>query len=181
MPDKINRNDTAIIWLNQAGKEKTASDKAQIEAFMRSGTPLIIADLRGMGETAEKPETNEWKYYNREYHNAIISLHIGRPLPGQRVEDILTILKYLSENTGTNRLPVRIYATGAAAPSAIYAAALSEHIVEVDISSSIRTYFEILEKPMEQDWYSYVIPGVLKYFDLTDIIRKIPVNVVYNK
>jgi len=162
------------VWLNEKGKSEVARDNEQLIGNVRSGNPVIIADLRGMGETAERPEANEWKYYNREYHNAMLSIHIGRPLPGQRTDDILTILKYISDQPGMTDRPVKIIATGAAVQPALYAGILNTEIVSVEAYTTIKSYFEILERPMDKDWYSYVIPGVLGYFDIPDIEKMRP-------
>jgi cephalosporin-C deacetylase-like acetyl esterase len=179
-PDKTNGNDTIIIWLNEAGKNEIASRNELLLPLITAGNSVILADLRGMGETAEKAEANDWKYYNREYNNAMLGLHIGKPLPGQRTEDIHTILKYISGLPGKINTPVKIIATGAAAPSALYAAVLWNEIQTVEGSSTIKSYFEILENPMEKDWYSYVIPGVLRCFDLKDIAALRPdLKVIY--
>jgi len=174
IPESVRSNDTVIVWLNEKGKSEVARDNEQLIGNVRSGNPVIIADLRGMGETAERPEANEWKYYNREYHNAMLSIHIGRPLPGQRTDDILTILKYISDQPGMTDRPVKIIATGAAVQPALYAGILNTEIVSVEAYTTIKSYFEILERPMDKDWYSYVIPGVLGYFDIPDIEKMRP-------
>jgi len=180
LPDKPGKNDTVIIRFDEEGKNKRASDESYILKQMKSGNHLILADLRGMGEMAENAGANEWKYYNREYHNAIISLHIGRPLPGQRVTDILSVIRFLSTDAVTTERAVRIEANGAAANPAIFAAFLLPQNIEIVASSTVKSFFEILENPMEKDWYSYVIPGLLKYFDIPDLIRVRPdLNITY--
>jgi len=181
IPELITPEDTLVIWLNESGKSSIASDSLNILPQMRAGNPVILADLRGMGETAENPEANEWKYYNREYHNAIIALHIGQPLPGQRTGDVFTILEFVRGTGLISELPVKIIASGSAGPVAIYASVLDPRISEIEVTHSIRSYFEILDSPMERDWYSYVIPDILKYFDLPDLLKLRPETVVTYK
>ena len=107
LPDKFDKNDTIIIWLNEAGKSEIASKEDMVLARIKSGNPLILADLRGMGvKRLRNQGPNEAKYYNREYHNAMLSLHIGKPLPGQRVEDILTIIRFINGESELSRMPV---------------------------------------------------------------------------
>jgi len=63
---------------------------------------------------------------------------------------------------------------------ALFAAVLTNKNISIEASSTIRSYFEILEEPMEKDWYSYVIPGILRYFDLSDLVKIRPeLNVTY--
>jgi hypothetical protein len=169
IPTHMAGNDTVVVWLDEKGKNEISRDNAVLLSSIRDGNPVILADLRGMGETAEKPEANEWKYYNREYHNAMLAIHIGRPLPGQRTDDILTILQYTTGKPGMSGRPVKIIASGAAVQPALFAAALNQSIISVEASSTIKSYVEILERPMEKDWYSYVVPGILEYFDIPDL------------
>ena len=136
---------------------------------MRQGDMLMLADLRGMGETCEREDANDWKYYNREYHNAMISLHLGKPIVGQRITDLLTLIDFLDHQDSGEDLPVHLFSSGATGPVAIYGALLRPQVKSVRVSNSIQSYLDILNHPMEVDWYSYVIPNVLAYFDLPDL------------
>jgi hypothetical protein len=138
---------------------------------MQQGDLLLLADLRGMGETREAEEANAWKFYNREYHNAMTSIHLGKNLVGQRVTDLLTLVDFAASFDSGKDAPVDLYASGANAPVAIYAALFRPQIQSIQASNSIQTYFEVLNHPMEVDWYSYVIPHVLAYFDLPDLLK----------
>jgi hypothetical protein len=122
-----------------------------------------------MGETAEKPGANDPKYYNSEYHNAILSLHIGRPLPGQRVRDIITLLDFISSSGTVKNRPVKVIASGPAATAALLTAVIDTRISALELSDTIRSFSEIAEKPMEKELYSYVVPGILRFFDLPDL------------
>jgi len=174
-------SDTAIIWIDPENKSRIALCDSLIAPYLNGGMPVIVADLRGMGEMAEKSEDNDPKYYNREYNNAMLSIHNGRPLPGQRTEDILALVEFMCPEGITGEKCVKIIAGGAAAPSAYFAAALDKRIMALESYSTIESYIEILEQPTEKDWYSYVIPGVLKYFDLSDVKSMRPDLPVINR
>jgi hypothetical protein len=66
---------------------------------LTEGKILLLADLRGLGETTDPAFYTDAKYWNREYRNAMISMHIGRPIMGQRVVDILTLLDFCFINS----------------------------------------------------------------------------------
>ena len=167
--EKITDNDTVLLILSDKGKKDAFDNLLKTPASLHPGNTIVMADLRGMGETAEKPGADDPKYYNSEYTNAMLAIHIGRPLPCQRAEDVLTVLKYISQQPEMRGRPIKISATGAAVQPALFAALFSPEVVSVDASSTINSWFEILKKPTEKDWYSYVIPGILNYFDLPDI------------
>lgn len=158
-----------IIYIMEEGKSFLADRDSLIESHMRQGDMLILADLRGMGETGEDEDANDWKYYNQEYNNAMISLHLGKPIVGQRVTDLLTLIDFSDQFEFGEDIPVQIISSGAAGPVAIYAALFRSQVTSVRVSNSIQSYIDILNHPLEMDWYSYVVPDVLRYFDLKDL------------
>ncbi len=171
LPETFSPEGRCAVYVYEEGKASLAKNDSLIMQHMHHGDLLVLADLRGMGETQEDEQDNEWKYYNKEFHNAIVSLHIGKPIVGQRVTDLFTLLDFLSAGGDDQNFPVDVYASGAAGPVALYAALFRDQIESVQVLNSIQSYYEILEKPTELDWYSYVIPGVLNYFDLQDLLN----------
>ena len=159
----------AVIYIMEEGKSSLEVNDTLIASYMRQGDMLMLADLRGMGETCEREDANDWKFYNREYHNAMISLHLGKPIVGQRITDLLTLIDFLDHQDSGEDLPVHLFSSGATGPVAIYGALLRPQVKSVRVSNSIQSYLDILNHPMEVDWYSYVIPNVLAYFDLPDL------------
>ena len=167
-PGKIKK---VIVWFNEAGKNKIADSASLINDYLQQQAAVVLADLRGMGETEDRAELNDPKYYNREYRNAMLALHIGRPLIGQRLIDVQTTLEFIEENEQLRNLQVEVNASGIAALPAIYAALLNDKIGHLNLYGLIRSFRNILENPAGKNWYSYVIPAVVKYYDLPDILQ----------
>lgn len=165
-----NSVDTVVVILSDRGKAEAAADTEMIRSVTGKGQMVIIADLRGIGETSEKEEANEWKYYNREYHNAMLGIHTGRPLPGQRTDDIRTIAMMVTEDKRCTDAVIKLKADGACAFPAIYSSCLIPSVKVIEVVSPVRSYYDILEKPLERDWFSYVVPGVLRYFDIPGLL-----------
>ena len=127
------------------------SEYANFAAALTEGKILLLADLRGLGETTDPAFYTDAKYWNREYRNAMISMHIGRPIMGQRVVDILTLLDFCSEHELLKGHPVKVFANGIYGPAVIHAAYLDERINSVEITHSVKTWKEYIEKPMQWD------------------------------
>jgi len=160
-----------IIWLNEAGKNKIGDSTALINEYLKQGAAVLIADTRGTGETTDKPELNDPKYFNKEYRNAMLGLHVGKPLVGQRVADILMLMHYIELIKDLSQLPVELNASGVNTLPAIHAALLDGRITSLNLYGGISTFKTILDKPAEKNWYSYVIPGVLNYYDIPDLVN----------
>lgn len=89
---------------------------------------MLLADLRGLGETTDPAAFNDPNYYNQEYHDALLALHLGRPLLAQRVLDVSTLLAFIRNESRLWQLPLLLRADGRAALVALHAAVLSPRV-----------------------------------------------------
>lgn len=171
MPSRANADSPVELRLQEEGKGTYLSEYTNITAALTEGKILLLADLRGLGETTDPVFYTDAKYWNREYRNAMISMHIGRPVMGQRVVDIFTLLDFCSEHEFLRGHSIQVFANGIYGPAVIHAAYLDERINGAEITHSVKTWKEYIEKPMQWDMYSNVLYGVLKYYDLPDLIE----------
>lgn len=177
-PQKQFTSHKLVIGLSQKGKQAILNNDSLIKAHRRNNDIMLLADLRGMGETADPSAKNPKKYYNHEYRVAMLSLFIGKPLPGQRTQDILTLIDYCKFKSRLKNLSIEIVASGAAAEAALFAAALDERITHIQLYQTLRSFYKYLKHPLAKDQYSYTVPGVLKFYDLPDLVKFIGENKV---
>jgi hypothetical protein len=159
-----------IVWLPDQGKAALVDSASLLAGYLRERVAILLVDLRGLGETTDPASFNDPKYYNREYRPALLALHLGRPLLGQRVEDVFTVLSFISHDERFRTLPVDVYATGRAAPVALHAAVLTPQISRVELADLPGSFVQVLAHPTTKDWYSLVLPKVLHYYDLPDLV-----------
>ena len=186
-----------VLWLPDQGMATVLRDSAaRLAAYQRQGTAVLLADLRGLGETADLAAFNDPKYYNQEYRPTQLALHLGHPLLAQRVADVQTLLGFLRNDGRLQALPILLRADGRAALVALHAAILSpmaakkphsmsndtppppgaapawaSQIEQVQVSGGPPSFQYFLENPMVKDAYSEVLPGVLRYYDVLDLRR----------
>lgn len=170
IPDNLSDRSSVEIRLSDRGKAALLADTDRRDA-VSDGTILVWADLCGMGESADPAEFNLLKYWNREYRLSATALHTGRPLPGQRVADVLTLLDFCETDLRLQGRPLRIVADGVCGPVAAHAAVLDDRIAAATLTRSLRSWRSYLENPMQYDMLSNVIPGVLRCYDLPDLVR----------
>lgn len=171
-PETVSQKGEVVIYLNESGKDEILNDEATLSNYVNQGDIVVAADLRGYGETIDPESLNDTKYWNGEYRNTMISLHIGKTIVGQRVTDILSLVDFASSDPRLAGHPIQLKANGTYGPVAVHAAFLDKRIDQTEISRSIKTYFEFLQNPMQREVYTNVIPGVLNYYDLKDLIEK---------
>jgi dienelactone hydrolase len=185
-----------VLWLPDAGMATVLRDSAaRLAAYQRQGAAVLLADLRGLGETTDPSAPLDPKYYNREYRPALLALHTGTPLLGQRLGDIGALLLFIRHYDALGTLPLLLRADGRAALVALHAAVLSPRVSkapltlpaaqplphpapalrlqvdQVQVSGGPPSFQYFLENPTAQDAYSQVLPGVLRAYDVPDLRR----------
>ena len=168
-----------VIWLNEDGKNKIADSGSLIQSYLKNNCVVIVADIRGIGETEDKAEFNDPKYFNKEYRNTMLALHIGRSLVGQRTNDVLAILQFIQSNDELTKLPIELNATGISTLPALQASVFDKTIMQLNLFKSIHSFKDTLSYPIEKNWYSWIIPNVLKYYDVNDLIELSNAKVVF--
>lgn len=166
-----------MIWCTDEGKSKLVNNDTVLTLLSQQNL-VILCDVRGTGETADKAIYNDPKYYNREYRNAMLALHNGRSLVGQRATDILTLIDRIKSTGSLAGLPVTLKASGIVTLPALHAALMEPSIQNLDLSGGIRSWKEVLDHPAYRDWYSYVIPGALQFYDLPDLVKWLSPRIV---
>jgi dienelactone hydrolase len=160
-----------VIWLG--------AEKEEIERYGKQSTDfVVVADVRGTGETMDKAALNDPKYFSQDYRNAVLALHMGKPLVGQRTTDIINLINFVKSDPKLAHLPIEINAIGLIGIDALHAAFLNPKISKVNITKCISSYQEILKQPLAKDRYGAVIPNVLSYYDLPDLVNWIGENKV---
>jgi hypothetical protein len=193
-----------VIWLPDQGMAAVLRDSAaRLATYQRQGKAVLLADLRGLGETADLAAFNDPKYYNQEYRPALLALHLNRPLLAQRVLDISSLLTFIRNESRLWTLPVLLRADGRAAPVALHAALLSPLVVkhpvtdatdqattpstprgrvpqieQVQVSGGPSSFSYFLENPATKDAYSSALPGVLNYYDIPDLRKALGARLV---
>ncbi len=157
------------IHLSDAGKGSVLAE-ADRRDFFSDGTVHVYADLRGFGETSDIFEYNLSKYWNCQYRSTVTALHAGRPLIGQRVQDLHTILNFCAADEQLKGRPITIEADGLNAVVVMHAAVLDDRIASAKLTRTLKTWRSYILQPLQRDMMSNVIPGVLHYYDIPDLL-----------
>ena len=178
IPDAATPSSKIEIHLCEQGKAWYLGEIDRRDAIS-DGTIIIAADCRGIGETADPYSLNLLKYWNKEYRIAASSLHIGRPLLGQRVTDILTLLDFCEQKEYLKNRKIEVVADGVYGPVVTHAAILSPRISKARLTRCIRSWQSYLENPLQHDMLPNVLFGVLKDYDLPDLVKLSNGRIVY--
>jgi dienelactone hydrolase len=161
-----------VLWLPGQGTATVLRDSAaRLATYQRQGTAVLLADLRGLGETTDPSTFNDPKYYNQEYRDALLALHLGRPLLAQRVADVATLASYVADQARLRPFSVSVRADGRAALPVLYAALLLPRLDHVQVSGGPPSFQYFLKNPAAKDAYSEVLLNVLRIYDIPGLRR----------
>jgi cephalosporin-C deacetylase-like acetyl esterase len=160
-----------VIYLHDEGKAADAGPGGEIEKLVAEGRSVLAVDLRGWGETAPgKPAANRPGSFGVDSKEFFLGVHLNRPLLGQRVYDVLSIVASLASE---KEQQFELIGIGAAGPVALHAAAMETRIAATTARRSIASWTSVAMTPLTVNQLANVVPGVLKHYDLPEVAAAI--------
>jgi hypothetical protein len=137
-----------------------------------------MVDPRGMGKTTPTSGRPNERHspFGSDWKEAYIALHIARPLLGQRVADLLSILEGLAaESADRKENGFHVIAVGAAGPVLLHTALLDERglIKQITLQGSLISWADVIERGVSRDQMASAVPGVLQVYDLPDLSARL--------
>jgi len=156
------------IYVDGRGKATDAGAGGPIQQRLLAGHDVLSIDVRGWGEMAEPPSSIV--YAEGDHVAAMLSLHLGEPLLGQRVVDVLTALDFLVEQQQVEVNRIHLVGIQRAGPVVLHAAALKNRLGSVTVRDSILDWEAgVIGRPLDMSSISHVVPGALLKYDLPDL------------
>ena len=138
---------------------------------LAAGVPVMVAELRGFGETGKNLAGRQYGFYgcpDMDETLAVMCGWLGRSLVGDRTGDALIAAKELSRLTGAER--VRLYAEGRAVIPAVHAAYLSEGLVLSLVTAREPSGWRAIVSDEKIDCrFADLVFGALKRYDWTQL------------
>lgn len=156
-----------VLYLNHKGKRAEANADGELERLVKSGRTILAVDLRGLGELSQDIAKGWGAAFGADVKEAFLAMHINRPLLGQRVYDLLSLVK--SQTAAGQSPAIDIIATGSLGPVAQHAAAFDAAIKNVTLRDSLPSWASVAKTPISHQQLTNVVPGVLRVYDLPDL------------
>ena len=162
---EVSKPEAVIVYLHYLGK-RTEID-GELERLVKAGRTILAVDVRGIGELSTGPAKGWSEAFGPDVREAFLGMHINRPLLGQRVYDVLSVVK--QQTTASPQTGIELIATGALGPVAQHAAVLDASIKTVTLRDSLESWSVVAKKGVSQGQLGNVVPGVLRVYDLPDL------------
>ena len=171
---KHDHNGQSIIYIHHQGKHVEANK--EIEELLENSRLVLAIDVRGIGEIRD--EGSNTKYHSHDHRVNTVSMHIGRSLFGQRVEDILIAIKYLrlqiiDKEIKSNLSSIHLVGIETMTPLVLHAAVLGDGANTVELRRPVVSSWvnDVVAKPLRKEMAGMVVPGALTVYDLPDLVN----------
>jgi pimeloyl-ACP methyl ester carboxylesterase len=168
-PNQPGEKRRLVLYINGAGAAVESGPGAAVEKLAMAGDEVLALDLRGFGETAPGVPGKKPGPLGADVNEAFLGLHLNRPLLGQRVYDLLAVVRQLEAQNAEHKLPLHVIGVGSAAPVVLHAAALEPALQNVTLEGCVISWTDVAQTPLTVNQLTNVVPGALKIYDLPDL------------
>jgi dienelactone hydrolase len=150
------------------------AEPGKMDELLNTVGHLVLIGPRGMGETDPGAESRRDWPFGSDWKEACMGIHLARPLLGQRVVDVLSVLEGLkTEYGGVARF--YLVGVGAAGPVILHAALLDEEgsVAGVTLERSLTSWEDLVKQGLSRDQLGNVVPGALRVYDLPELAARL--------
>ena len=162
-----------LLILEPQGRNRDWREGQLCQTLAAQGFTVCAADVRGIGDLAPAFSAGA-PSYARSHQNdesyAWSSLILGRPLVGQRVADILALVRGLKSLSDPGQQRIGIAARGVMTIPAICAASLDRSISRLYLASPLLSFESVVATESYSYPFSAFIPSILAYTDLPEMM-----------
>jgi dienelactone hydrolase len=157
------------------------AEPGKMDELLNTLGHLVLIGPRGMGETDPGAEARRDWPFGSDWKEALIGIHLARPLLGQRVVDVLSVLEGLGAEYGAG--PFQLVGVGVAGPVMLHAAVLAEEgsIAGLTLERSLSSWQDLVEQGLSRDQLGNVVPGALRIYDLPELAARLAPRPVHVK
>jgi len=142
-----------------------------------SGTAvLVIAPRPSSPGTEEAKSPTLGIFYLSELRAELV----GRTLLGLRVDDVIAAVNFMSHGTTVDPDQITAQASGHLGLVLLHAAVLDPRLKHITIDHTLESYKSLIEAPMPLDAPQDILPGVVKRYDIPDLVRTLGPRLTFN-
>lgn len=172
LPRPARNTRPVIIVLDPSGRNTDWHEGELYQNLALQGFAVCVPDLRGIGDMLPEMGPGNARHarsHNEEEAYAWAGLILGKPLVGQRVSDILSVVRATRAHPALQSRPVFVAAQGRLTVPAQFAAALAPAINRLFVAGGLTSFRSIVETENYGHAFANFIPGLLEHTDLPEI------------
>ncbi len=167
-PDRAGRHPAALV-VDSRPKEILARAGGDLEDLVQSGYLVLAIQPRGVPEAGPSQRGN----ILGDYRDAARAYVVGKTLIGMRAEDVIRAVDCLAARPDVDPAAITAIGQGPMGVSVLHAAVLDTRIGRVVLQQALLSYRLALDHPINRELYDVLVPGVLKKYDLPELVAAI--------
>ncbi len=161
-----------LVIVLEPGGRNAWHESGLYNRMAAEGCIVCAPDLRGIGDMTPEFSRGAARHsrpHNSEEDYAWSSLILGKPLAGQRVTDILSIVQCLRTRSEFARRPILLAARGVLTVPALFAAVLEPAIGSLYLAEGLISFHSIVETELYEYPFGNFVPNLLAHTDLPEL------------
>ena len=130
----------AVVFVHGRGKAADAGAGGDVEQLVRAGHIVLSVDVRGMGETRQSADSDDFFRYFGIFESAMTALLTGNPLVGMRALDIQRGVDLLASRTDVDLQRISAVGKEKGAVPTLFAALLDPRIKKLALEGMLVSY-----------------------------------------
>ncbi len=171
-PKRADASKPLLVLLEPQGRLARWHEDELYLTLAGMGYAVCVPDLRGVGDLTPavgRGAARHARDHNSEEEYAWSSLILGRPLLGQRVTDVLAVLRAVHAPGAR----VVVAAQGKMTVPALYAALLDTEVSGIYLSGGLASFRSLVETEEYVYPFANFVPGIAGFMDLPEIVRSL--------
>jgi hypothetical protein len=171
--EKSDPKQPLVIVLEPSGRG-SPSEGVLPARLAEQGCAACAPDLRGLGDATPEFGRSAARYgreHHSEEHYSWSALILGKPLLGQRVTDLLAVIRGLRARPDLAGRRLVIAARGTVTVPAQCAAALAQAVASLYLAGGLSSFRSIAETENYAYPFGNFVPHMLEHTDLPDLAR----------
>lgn len=156
--------------LDPALESSRAEEVRKFRAMADDGTAvLVIAPRPSIAGTEEEKSPLLGNFYLTELRAELV----GRTLLGLRVDDVIAAVNFMQGSTTGDPDRISAQASGHLGLVLLHAAVLDDRLKHISVDHTLDSYKGLLEAPMPKAAPQDILPGVVRRYDIPDLLREL--------
>ena len=162
----------AVLMLQETPRERTAATP-DIQRLLKSGHVLLLLQPRGIANDGPAFPSQQTNILGANTALALQAMAVGKSLVGMRADDVIRGVDWLASLPDVDRAAITVYGRGPEAMAVLHAAVVDERIAHLVLESLLVSYRAALDAPLHRNLSDIVLPGVLRHYDVNDLLQAI--------
>ena len=160
----------AVLMMQETPRERMAATP-DVQRLVKSGHVVLLLQPRGISNDGPAFLPQQTNILGSNTALALQAMAVGKSLVGMRADDVIRGVDWLVSLPDVDPAAITVYGRGAEAMAALHAAVVDERIAHLVLENLLVSYRAALDAPLHRNLSDVVLPGVLRHYDVGDLLR----------